>query len=304
LQFRFDVLGGNPRLISGSPKLAAANEINSKITKVVQDSVNEFFGEISEENMSWVINTVVKCLTVGDPDNAKGRLTKSLFQQIIRDQKRTIGTFETPSAESPYTWVFASTFASLLAHELQKSQHTTIVGHLESIFGKSGWGNASEYFFHKEMMNSRSSWLATNETNQIHEFDLSGFKCKRIRSVYDIRTAKEKEYLYPTIVNFPVIDSMVLVGDTVYLFQSTIGQSHDVVDEWETIKKICQELGPNIQFKFIWVLEEENFLGFPFHTRLINENISQYKMLNKLYAREAFEIFLNLGKKVSEYSYC
>jgi hypothetical protein len=84
--FRFEVVGGNPRLIEDKPHDVIETEENNIIESIVKDTVLFFFGKIPKKNVEWVVRTVQVTLE-SSAENANGRLTKSLFKQIVEFKK-------------------------------------------------------------------------------------------------------------------------------------------------------------------------------------------------------------------------
>jgi hypothetical protein len=287
LQFRFDVVGGNPLLLSDCFPSTRTTDHSTTINECLQ-----LFFPDKEKSFDWAHDCILSLI---DPKYKNDlRFARALFLQDIMKKGKGKG------GKDIWERTWASTFIGVLANALEDSTETELKKKIEELFGKSGFGNAVEYTFHRLMLSSRlrncHGLRENGATVELPPFtDLHKLL---IRSKTDLSyLSQNKTYLLPTIVNFPVIDSALRIDQNIYLFQSTIGDDHDIVDSWdEMYNNYFTREGVDVIY-FIWVLTKENFERFKFHSLLDKyKKVVQLKVLNENCTVESFSKLLKVNR--------
>ena len=168
LQFKFNIVGGNPRKIEVDEEEVADHPFSG----VVESSVLWMFGQEyvpSEAAIQspkqilgkWAINTVVAALELAlqEAANSAPKTDSSFFMDYY--------VFKNFRARKE---VFSSFFLGLVAGKLQEGFEATVIGNLQRLFGASGLGNAFEFTAHAQLSEtSEKHWCrsSTGEYKQL-----------------------------------------------------------------------------------------------------------------------------------------
>lgn len=231
-QFRFDVVGGNPR------HMGYSNTWNSpyEIIELVEGVIGEYFGG---DYVGKYNGTLTSYNKLTDKQKLGVWALKVVAAQLDAKDKDVLSSFfqmySVTTACQKEEAVFASTFLGLVADKIINSANTTVLQALKLIFAGSGMGFAFEYEVHRSILESKSSYwcleltsTSVARTNNTLEISLQSLSVKHIRSIEDLGSLKVGEYGLPTITNFPFGDAFVkLQNGRVVIIQATIKTKHE-----------------------------------------------------------------------------
>lgn len=260
VQFKFDIVGGNPRKFKIAPPTAPS----SKYTKVVSDALNWMFGSsyFSGDSVQltakqklgrWVIDLLVGMLDAAEESKAvlPGSLTdSSLFREFIvrRDYSK--------EREG-----FASLFLALVASKLRETFAADVIDNLMHLFGSSGMGNAFEFTSHIVLAGMNEEHICWTSKGTYKKVKLGDKRKVLIRNVADIANLEEGDRGIPTICNFPFIDQVIPPNIGV---QFTTSHSHEVSNK--CVPDILEALGltDGAEFMLVFVVPPEVLRDFHF----------------------------------------
>ena len=276
-QFRYDVVGGNPRHFQG-----AGNDAGSDtMVELVRNEVGSFFGleyigpvngevnVLMEELGTWATNTI--SLAFSKSGDGLKQACSSLCQQFEVDD------YCTRRGNLP-----ASTFIGMLLEHIRTEGNQDIIDVLQSIIGSSGVGFGFEYAAHRNILNSHHPYCCVElksglvRTNTVTT--MMAIQNKRkvlIRTVGDIATLTEYDYGLPTIPNFPLVDAVILPN---ICLQMTTSRKHlGAVDK---LTEIAASLHVNVdELVMIFVVPEDTIANFKYVDELL-EFDKQYVTLS------------------------
>lgn len=216
LQFRFDVLGGNPRrFLSGTPP-CLSQQIEQLTYPELHVCILMFFGEEYNYTMKtkegllaeWAMKLIVREL------NGSADCDSSLFRA------------EFEITDDCYQERYASAFLQLVAGALDSKDNATLKDALKKIVGSSGLGYAHEYLSHKIFVNGDQDTTTFGLSASKEIVSLSGLHGRNVtlvRNIEDLANLKSvSTYGLPIFSNFPGVDAVV----SPYLLQMTIGERH------------------------------------------------------------------------------
>jgi hypothetical protein len=288
LEFMFDVIGGNPRLMRIDPVVE-----NKQFYEVVESALFFVFGEEytpqrdSEEQTRkqrlgrWAIDIVLMNLQLAmkESSSASTSTDSSFFKEFVVSPNYNRGGEQ-----------YSSFFLGLVAGKLQENFDSNVMHTLRSLFGASGMGNAFEYTAHAAFATIGSVWCLKS-TGEMELLSLGTRIVKRIRNVDDIENLTEGDYGLPTICNFPIIDA-VLLPDTG--LQMTISTSHEV--SVKSLPSILAKLHiEREQFKVVFVVPDEILPSFTFPSGL--EDVKMFVTVPKAKTETAFETLVKNKKR-------
>jgi hypothetical protein len=284
VDFRYNIFGGKPRLILEDHTVLSNKAINPELKGIVKRCFELYFKNIPAD---W-------------SDSGQKLLLHSLSlnEKKQKDKEITLTNFFFSVLEDRYTGnltkTYSSTFLGLVAADLMETSESTLIKTLQNVLGSSGIGNAREYCFHRSMLrHQRTHFDGISEQYDIISFDIVGITVKLIQTIEDIQEIGEGEYGLPTIPNFPVVDAIAKINGDYYCFQVTVGD-HDVAETSTLMLGLLQKnLGTGRIF-FIWVLEKEKLVGFPF-SRVLTEEIIQMKVFTDSSAKTVLQAKLVRG---------
>jgi len=131
--FKYDVLGGNPRLFRANPSI----NINSLFYCEVSAVVELIFSPKSQERKEWIIGLVCNVLNKA----AENRSTDSLDSSTFRD----FVLLEVTNVAVKFKEVFSSKFLGLVASRIHVASEATTRATLLKLFGSAGLGLFFEY---------------------------------------------------------------------------------------------------------------------------------------------------------------
>lgn len=218
LQFKFDVVGGNPRMIAAS---ATACSRESPSYNIVANAVGWMFGSSYTEQGDkyelgqWAINMVVQALDMAcvDGTSVASGVDSSLFKE-----------YRVQFNPHQHIEQFSSVFLAFVAAKLQESFDRNMIQNLKRLFGSSGMGNGFEFTAHEMLVRGDEMHWCYMSGGTYVQLALGKRRIKLIRNVNDIKYLTAEHYGLPTICNFPIIDAALPsnIG-----LQMTISRSHE-----------------------------------------------------------------------------
>ena len=216
LQFKFDIFGGNPRVFSDN----CGSLTQSKYYFIVHNALHWLFGDdfvprdnecstVRQRMGDWAINIIVDRLESASPST---NTDSSLFKHYLVDEK-CVKKMD----------CFVSTSLFFIAAALQERFDETIMSSLKKLFGASGIGNAFEMMAHKTLLASSEHHLCLDVKGNVVDLSLGGRAKVFVRTIADLSQLEDREYGFPTICNFPLVDA-VLPPDIA--LNMTVGNYH------------------------------------------------------------------------------
>eukprot|EP01031_Cornospumella_fuschlensis_P026761 gene26761-32338_t len=217
LEFRFDVLGGNPRRFQDFEPATVSQEIKNLVFPELQKCITMFFGASYDH-------------TSNTPN---GKLAKWALYLIAREVQRSadcdssLFRAEFATDDGCCEERFASTFLRLVAGALDSKNDATLREALKKIVGSSGLGYAHEYLSHAAFLagNQATITFGVNPNRNIVQLPdgLYGRAVTLVRNIPDLQNLRGLiTYGLPTITNFPAVDAIVSTN----LLQMTISDKH------------------------------------------------------------------------------
>jgi len=281
VQFKFDVVGGNPRFIGG---LKSRTVRGARFYDVVECAVKWMFGaeyvpkdvechSQKEELGIWAICTLVEILTSALRDSSpnKCRTDSSVFMEYIVSQNY-----------SAYEEQYSSVFLGHLSEKLQKSFEGSILSRLHELFGASGMGNAFEYISHAQLVETDEMHWCLSSSGDCCQLALGNRRKKLIRNIGDIGNIHDGDYGLPTICNFPILDAILPpnIG-----LQMTIGSSHR--GSVRRLPEILAMLNLSAaDFTIVFIVPEDVLAHFNFPRNLGEVNL--YVTVPSAFSEDAF----------------
>lgn len=218
VQFRFDVLGGNPRLFLDHEPVNVEEYNEQLISQELQSCFTMFFGVTYNHLMET-------------PEGLRTRWAMCLIAKRVQQRKECdssffLADFLTDSGQCRVR--FASTFLRLVAGALESKNDATLRDALMKIVGSSGLGHAHEYLSHKAFLAGEptTTTFGLNTSQDVVELPvgLYGRQVTLVRNIQDLTNLPLTAYGLPTISNFPAVDAILFPN----LLQMTISDTHDV----------------------------------------------------------------------------
>jgi hypothetical protein len=217
LQFRFDVLGGNPRRFRDVEPASVSQEIEQLVYQELQNCILMFFGAAYDHKVNtaeglrarWAMSVIAK--EVQQSADCDSSLFRAEFAaEGGRCQER-----------------FASSFLRLVAGALDSKNDASLRDALKRIVGSSGLGYAHEYLSHAAFLAGDSATITfgLNAVRAIVQLPagLYGRAVTLVRNIPDLKNLRGlPTYGLPTISNFPAVDAIVSTN----LLQMTISDKH------------------------------------------------------------------------------
>ena len=269
LQFKYDIIGGNPRkMFSKNLRYKKDGEYVPPVIRVVRMVFGEEYeptsdGELTKKQAlgAWAISSVVRELAAAV---APIVTTDSSF---FKDYS-LVEDFELGEEQ------YSSRFLRLVAGSLKESVDKDVMMKLESIFGHCGIGYAFEFTAHKQLMGSSGTrWCRKSTGNngnkrkfssqneyEYEQLDFGRRSTFLIRNVGDIKHLPVDSYGLPTVSNFPFIDAVLPpnIG-----LQMTTSVSHG--GAIGALPNILHNLRiQQSDFKMVFVIPDENLPRFDF----------------------------------------
>jgi hypothetical protein len=280
LQFKFDIVGGNPRMFEVSEKAKSSSQFYAVVKSALQWMFGEEYlpTETSETELNqlgkWAIDIVVTFLELAlqEAQSSAPRMDSSFFREYFIEENYSVASEQ-----------YASVFLGLVADKLQAAFDASIIGNLTRLFGSAGLGNAFEFMAHAILFNTDKQHWCKSSTGEYKQLILGNRRKVLIRNVEDIKSLKEDDYGLPTICNFPIIDA-VLPPDMG--LQMTISDTHEGsnlgLSAILSVLKI-----PATDFTLVFVVPEDVLSRFSFPRNL--DGVKMYVTIPNVVSKEAFK---------------
>ena len=244
LQFRFDVVGGNPRRFQEREPVSMSVNMQNNISRVLESCISMFFGAAYDQNLETVEGLRARW--------AIRVISKEVQQSANFDSSFFFADFATVNGYSEEQ--FASTFLRLVAGALESKNNATMRDLLQKIVGSSGVGFAHEYLSHAAFLGGRptTTTFGLNPLGSVVQLPaLYGRQVALVRNIADLTNMKDLDaYLFPTISNFPAVDAIVSTN----LLQMTISDKHE--GALDKLPDIASALGVEVKhLLLIFVVE-------------------------------------------------
>jgi hypothetical protein len=141
-QFRFDVLGGNPRRFRCKEPASVSQEIELLVYQELQNCILMFFGATYDHKVNTVEGLRARW--------AMSVIAKEVQQSADCDSSLFRAEFATDGGRCQER--FASSFLRLVARALDSKNDASLRDALKRIVGSSGLGHAHEYLSHKAFL--------------------------------------------------------------------------------------------------------------------------------------------------------
>ena len=254
-EFRYQIFGGSARnfaAISGPDEGGALDYVERIMTVM--------FDDIKNAHYDWwraVVCQISPKLSQKGADNPTA-VVNSMMLHMLDD-----GTHK----------VLASKFMQLLAAEIYESRTGDIIKELETIFGRSGMGNAFESTGHRKLVQSTQPFMlkpliSSSFVKNIPSIEEALFNrpVVRFKSIEDIVGLGDGTYGLPLDISFPAVDA-ILQPDTLLQFTvSPIRHNGNVTRLPEIRDKLNEK--DWTKHRIIFVVPEKNLKAFQYHTNL------------------------------------
>ena len=216
-QFRFDVLGGNPRRFRCKEPASVSEEIKRLLYPELQSCITMFFGATYNYKLATVEGLRARW--------AMGIIAKEVEQSADCDSSLFRAEFATDGGKCQTR--FATVFLRLVAGALDSKNDASLRDALKRIVGSSGLGYAHEYLSHAAFLarNPATITFGLNTARAIVQLPagLHGRTVTLVRNIPDLENLRgHTTYGLPTISNFPAVDAVVFPN----LLQMTISDKH------------------------------------------------------------------------------
>ena len=217
LQFRFDVLGGNPRRFRDVEPASVSEEIKRLLYPELQSCITMFFGATYNHKVSTAEGLRARW--------AMKVIAKEVEQSADCDSSLFRAEFATDGGECETR--FATAFLRLVAGALDSKNDASLRDALKRIVGSSGLGYAHEYLSHAAFLAGDPATITfgLNTARAIVQLPagLYGRTVTLVRNIPDLENLRgHTTYGLPTISNFPAVDAVVFPN----LLQMTISDKH------------------------------------------------------------------------------
>jgi hypothetical protein len=257
-QFKFDVVGGNPRMFTAEAVVVEDEQFHG----IVQEVLVWMFGEdyvpsdgaapTTKQRLGrWAINLLVGTL-ISAP--AVPKTDSSLFKEYIVREDHTVQRER-----------FASTFLSLVAGHLEEKVETNVMTSLKHLFGAGGRGCAFDYTSRIVLARIRAEHICWSSRGRYVKMALGDKRNVLIRTTDDIKRLQPGERGVPTICNSPLVDEVIPPDIGV---QFTTSRTHTV--SATSAQSIIDALGLSTQVEFtvVFVVPREVLPEFVFPSNL------------------------------------
>jgi hypothetical protein len=216
-QFRFDVLGGNPRKFRCDEPTSVSEEIEHLVYPELQSCITMFFGATYNYQLATVEGLRARW--------AMGIIAKEVELSADCDSSLFRAEFATDSGKCQTR--FASAFLRLVAGALDSKNDASLRDALKNIVGSSGLGYAHEYLSHAAFLagDPATTTFGLNTARTVVQLPagLYGRQVTLVRNIADLKNLQGRStYGLPTISNFPAVDAVVSRS----LLQMTISDKH------------------------------------------------------------------------------
>ena len=131
--FKFDVLGGNPRLFRASPSINITSLFYCQVSAVVE----LIFSSESQERKDWTIGLVCNVLNKAAQNRSTDALDSSTFRDFV--------LLEVTNVAVKFKEVFSSRFLGFVASRIHSATETTTKATILKLFGSAGFSVFFEY---------------------------------------------------------------------------------------------------------------------------------------------------------------
>jgi hypothetical protein len=266
IQFRFDVVGGNPRKFMQTSLLESIHyfDIIHAALKLMfgQDYVPDDSGNVTEKQRlgQWAERLIQHTLETSDDSDSTD---SSLFKDY----------YFTGNPNGMVRENYATTFMGIVGGGIYSHLKGNLNESLKRLFGISGFGNAFEFSCHGFILNSVSNerWCFNGNYETV-KLALGQQNKVLIRNVADIEHLKDGDYGLPTVCNFPLVDA-VIKPDIV--LQMTIGDRRERAIH--RAGEIADAMGISTsQMKMVFVVPIDHIETFSFPPGLAEMNVPMY----------------------------
>ena len=211
--FKFDVVGGNPRLACAR---VSADHRSTYFIHVKQ-VVDMMFPAEGDCNKQWATNIVCSAFDKAKTSIASDALDSSTFRDFV-----------VTDVNDSFEEVFASRFMGFVASRIFSVGEETTKATLLKLFGHPGAGTFFEYEAQLAFFEAGPDDVYNclcQKTRQIVELHLGGGNQKLIRNIKDLRLLRDGDCGLPTVSNYAIIDR-ALFRTKKFGLQMTNGLTH------------------------------------------------------------------------------
>ena len=203
LQFKFDVIGGNPRKMKASFGEIDESKFIEPVMRVVrlvftEEYVPDEAGERTKRQTwgEWAILSVVRELEAASPQTSK--TDSSFFMEF-----HLTNDFQTRVEQ------YSSRFLRLVAGSLKAAFEESVLETLKALFGSGGIGTSFEFTAHQQLMEGDSVRWCKKSSGEYEQLNFGKRSAFRIHNVKDIQNLPDGTYGLPMICNFPLVDAVL-----------------------------------------------------------------------------------------------
>lgn len=254
--FKFDVVGGNPRLAFA---LCFAYKKSTTHYQLVSEVVEMMFSKEELCHKQWALDVVCSALEKAVTNKDSDALDSSTFRDFVEEDMNS------------FREVFASRFMGFVASRIASAGEETTKATLLKLFGSPGVGVFFEYEAQLAFFEAGENVVYhcfCQRTGKIVEFYLGGGgNPMLIRNIEDLRTLRDGDSGTPTVSNYPIIDK-VLYRSKKFGLQMTSTLKH--ISGVAKLPNMLNALGiQNEQdFSIIFVVPVDHLACFVFPTNL------------------------------------
>lgn len=263
--FKFDVVGGNPRLACARISADGMSQYYSYVKEVV----DMMFPLENDRHRIWATDVACIALDNAKKNKADDALDSSTFREFV------VTKFEVEAGSISYGEVFASTFMGFVASRIYNLDEETTKAMLLKLFGSAGTGVFFEYEAHMAFLKAKQDDVYNcfcQRTKTIVELCLGGGNLKLIRNIKDLELLQDGDCGIPTVSNFPIIDR-ALFRTTKFGLQMTTGFTHVCGVKNLPAMLTAFKVQNQEDFSIVFVVPKDNLGQFVFPTNLGNVSL-------------------------------
>ena len=266
ISFRYDVVGGNPRLAFDKP-VADSDSPHYALVRQVADKMFP----VSAAAIDVVRATGLRKWAVD--------LTSGVFDRAIKNKSdaasdsSTFREYLVCENGVDFMEAFSSTFMGMVAARVKEFQDAAVFGALKKLFGSAGMGVYFKYEAQLAFLNASPATeyecIPSNSKIPV-KMKLGGGKVKLIRTIADLNHLQEGDHAIPTIPNYTIVDGVVYLGGKKVGLQMTTGLHHNSAVTKLSEMRDALGIDKSQQFIIVFVVPLDNLEDFTFPTNLGN----------------------------------
>lgn len=302
LQFRYDIVGGNPRFIRYSGNIGGT-VVDEKLKEAINEALSVVFGE------DYVVED--SCFIGDDIRKQRGwwaisSICEKAIPKTRYDERLSSLFLQWTSVGREYHQTFSSAFMGILSTIISTKEESAMISAVRAIFRYNDYGNLIDYVAHRAILDKKQVWHAVScKSEGALTLPFDHLERYAVRDISDLDCLPDCGYGWPTIANFPVVDAVVRVQNHFYLLQMTVANRHGTSEALQRIMEACQKAVPDCsaRFAFIWILVD-NFTDFQENPLVTEMGIPQYKTLQSHATEDQLRSAQSRVHKVSSLRLC